>query len=112
MENDAGGKNEALIHRRKAPRRLLAPNATSSRKQANLLSRFTLMDTADDGSTEEVSVSTAVGCIRRARTFGHDASHLQENSKRWSRLGYENDCGGFGDCSARCLRPQVTIRAE
>jgi hypothetical protein len=71
----------------------------------------------DDGATEEVKCyDSEYYAWGEHEPVTHDASHLQEYFEALVPLGYENDCGGFGDVvldvSARKLTVERNDRFE
>ena len=52
----------------------------------------------DDGATEEVKCfDSDYYAYDEHKPMSHDAAYLQEHFEALVPLGYENDCGGFGD---------------
>jgi hypothetical protein len=52
----------------------------------------------DSGATEEVKCfNTEYYSYDEHQAVDHDATHLQEHFEALVPLGYEDDCGGFGD---------------
>jgi hypothetical protein len=64
----------------------------------------------DDGATEEVKCfDTEWYAYGEYEPVGHDASRLQEHFEVLVPLGYENDCGGFGDVVLDVAARKVTV---
>jgi len=64
----------------------------------------------DDGATEEVKCFDSEWYAYAEREpVGHDTSHLQEHFEELVPLGYENDCGGFGDVVLDVAARKLTV---
>jgi hypothetical protein len=64
----------------------------------------------DDGTTEEVkSYGSDWNASGEHEPVKHDASHLQEHCEALVPVGYENDCGGFGDVVLNVSARKLTV---
>jgi hypothetical protein len=64
----------------------------------------------DDGTTEDVKCYDGGWYAwGEHEPVKHDASHLQEHFEALVPLGYENDCGGFGDVVLDVRARKLTV---
>ena len=64
----------------------------------------------DSGVTEEVRCfDTDYYAYDEHKPLAHDAAHLQEYFETLVPMGYENDCGGFGDVVLDVAARKITV---
>jgi len=64
----------------------------------------------DSGVTEEVECfDSAYYAYKEHEPVAHDAAYLQEHFEALVPLGYENDCGGFGDVVLDVGARKITV---
>jgi hypothetical protein len=64
----------------------------------------------DDGATEQVQCfDTDYYAYQEHEPVDYDASRLQEHFESLVPLGYENDCGGFGDVVLDVAARKITV---
>ncbi|HEX3103152.1 MAG TPA: hypothetical protein VHQ22_01795 [Terriglobales bacterium] len=64
----------------------------------------------DDGATEQVQCFDSDSyAYAEHEPLGYDASRLQEDFENLVPLGYENDCGGFGDVVLDVAARKITV---
>jgi hypothetical protein len=64
----------------------------------------------DDGATEQVQCfDTDYYTYAEHEPVDYDAFHLQEHFEALVPLGYENDCGGFGDVVLDVAARKITV---
>jgi hypothetical protein len=64
----------------------------------------------DSGVTEEVRCfDSEYYAYEEHKPVAHDASYLQEHFETLVPLGYENDCGGFGDVALDVTAQKITV---
>src|SRR5947209_250695 len=64
----------------------------------------------DDGATEEVKCfDSDYYAYEEHEAVNYDAFHLQEQFECLVPLGYENDCGGFGDVVLDVSARKITV---
>ena len=64
----------------------------------------------DSGVTEEVQCfSSDYYAYEEHKPVAHDAAYLQEHFETLVPLGYENDCGGFGDVVLDVAARKITV---
>jgi hypothetical protein len=110
MENNAGGKNEALSSQEESAKAAILAECDKLAKAGVTFVAVHFDGCGDDGTTEVVK------CYDREwyawgenEPVNHDASHLQEHFEALVPLGYENDCGGFGDVVLDVSARKITI---
>ena len=107
MENNAGGKNEALSPQEESAKAAILAECDKLAKAGVTFVAVHFDGYGDDGTTEEVKCFDSEWyAYAEHEPLGHDASRLQEHFEALVPLGYENDCGGFRGCRARCGRAQ------
>lgn len=64
----------------------------------------------DSGVTEEVACfDSDYYSYEEQKPVAHDAAHLQEHFETLVPMGYENDCGGFGDVVLDVSARKITV---
>jgi len=64
----------------------------------------------DDGTTEQIQCfDSDYYLYAEHKPVGYDASRLQEHFESLVPLGYENDCGGFGDIVLDVVARKITV---
>jgi hypothetical protein len=67
----------------------------------------------DSGVTEEVKCfDSDYYAYEEHQPVQHDAAYLQEHFEALVPLGYENDCGGFGDVVLDVAARKITIERD
>jgi hypothetical protein len=117
MENNAGGKNEALSPQEERAKAAIPAECDKLSKAGVTFVAVHFDGYGDDGATEEVKCFDSEWyAYAEHEPVNHDASHLQEHFEELVPLGYENDCGGFGnvvlDVAARKLTVERNDRFE
>ena len=98
MENDAGGKNEALSPQEESAKAAILAECDKLAQAGVTFVAVHFDGYGDDGATEEVKCFDSEWyAYAEHEPLGHDASRLQEHFEALVPFGYENDCGGFGD---------------
>ena len=110
MENNAGGKNEALSLEEESATAAILAECDQLAKAGVTFVAVHFDGYGDDGVTEEVKCFDSE-CYAHAEyePVCHDASRLQEHFEALVPLGYENDCGGFGDVVLDVSARKITI---
>jgi len=103
MENNAGGKNEALsLQEERAEAAMLAECDTPAKAGVTFVAVHS-DGYGDDGATEEVECFDSEWyAYAEHKPVGHDASHLQKDFEAPVPLDCETDYGRVRGCSARC----------
>jgi hypothetical protein len=64
----------------------------------------------DSGVSEEVRCfDSEYYAYEEHKPVAHDAAYLQEHFERLVPMGYENDCGGFGDVVLDVAARKITV---
>jgi len=110
MENNAGGKNEALSPQEERAKAAILAECDKLSKAGVTFVAVHFDGYGDDGATEEVKCFDSEWYAYAEREpVGHDTSHLQEHFEELVPLGYENDCGGFGDVVLDVAARKLTV---
>ena len=110
MENNAGGKNEALSPQEESAKAAILAECETLAKAGVTFVAVHFDGCGDDGATEEVKCFDSEWyAYAEHEPVGHDASRLQEHFEALVPLGYENDCGGFGDVVLDVAARKVTV---
>jgi len=110
MENDAGGKNEGLSPQEETAKAAILAECDKLAKAGVTFVAVHFDGYGDDGATEEVKgFDSEWYAYAEYEPVGHDASRLQEHFEALVPLGYENDCGGFGDVVLDVSARKITI---
>src|SRR5260370_2525196 len=95
MENDAGGKNEALSPQEESAKAAILAECDKLAQAGVTFVAVHFDGYGDDGATEEVKCFDSEWyAYAEHEPLGHDASRLQEHFEALVPLRYENDCGG------------------
>ncbi len=98
MENNAGGKNEALSPQEESAKVAILAECDKLAEAGVTFVAVHFDGYGDDGTTEAVKCyDSEWNAWGEHEPVNHDASHLQESFEALVPFGYENDCGGFGD---------------
>jgi len=110
MENNAGGKNEALSPQEESAKAAILAECDKLAKAGVTFVAVHFDGCGDDGTTEEVKCYDSEWYAwGEHEAVNHDASHLQEHFESLVPFGYENDCGGFGDVVLDVSARTITI---
>lgn len=110
MENNAGSKDKPLSSREEAAKAAILVECDKLAKAGVTFVAAHFDGYGDDGSTEEVKCFDSDWyAYEEHETVDYDASHLQEHFESLVPLGYENDCGGFGDVVLDVSARKITI---
>ena len=98
MENDAGDKKNVLSPQEEIAKAAILAACDTLAKAGVTFVAVHFDGYGDDGATEEVKCFDSDYYEYAEREpLNYDALHLQEHFEALIPLGYENDCGGFGD---------------
>ena len=110
MENNAGGKNEALSPQEESAKAAILSECDKLAKAGVTFVAVHFDGYGDDGTTEEVKCyDSEWHASGEHEPVKHDASHLQEHCEALVPVGYENDCGGFGDVVLNVSARKLTV---
>ena len=110
MENNAGGKNEALSPQEESAKAAILAECDTLAKAGVTFVAVHFDGYGDDGATEEVKCFNSEWyAYAKHKPVGHDDSRLQENFEALVLLSYENDYGGFGDVVLDVAARKVTV---
>jgi hypothetical protein len=98
MENGAGDKKNVLSPQEEIAKAAILAACDTLAKAGVTFVAVHFDGYGDDGATEEVKCFDSDYYEYTEREpLAYDVSHLQEHFEALVPLGYENDCGGFGD---------------
>ena len=110
MENNAGGKNEALSPQKESAKAAILTECDKLAKAGVTFVAVHFDGYGDDGTTEEAKCYDSEWYAwGEHEPVNHDASHLQEHFESLVPFGYENDCGGFGDVVLDVAARKLTV---
>jgi hypothetical protein len=110
MENNAGGKNEALSPQEESAKATILAECDKLAKAGVTFVAVHFDGYGDDGTTEEVKCYDSEWYAwGEHEPVNQDASHLQEHFESLVPFGYENDCGGFGDVVLDVAARKLTV---
>ena len=110
MENNAGGKNEALSPQEESAKATILAECDKLAKAGVTFVAVHFDGYGDDGTTEEVKCYDSEWYAwGEHEPVNHDTSHLQEHFESLVPFGYENDCGGFGDVALDVAARKLTV---
>ncbi len=109
MEN-AGANNQALSPQEEAAKAAILAECDKLTKAGVTFVAVHFDGYGDDGATEEVKCfDSDYYAYQEHEPVDYDGFHLQEQFECLVPLGYENDCGGFGDVVLDVSARKITI---
>jgi len=110
MENNAGGKKDALSPQEEIAKAAILVECDELAKAGVTFVAVHFDGYGDDGATEEVKCfDSEYYAYAEQESLAYDASHLQEHFEALVPFGYENDCGGFGDVVLDVTSHKLTV---
>src|SRR5882724_5769420 len=110
MENNAGGKNQALSPQEESAKAAILAECDTLAKAGVTFVAIHFDGCGDDGATEDVKCfDSEYYAYAEHEAVDYDVSHLQEHLEALVPFGYENDCGGFGDVVLDVAARKVTV---
>lgn len=98
MTNEASNAKQALPPEQKAAQAAILAECDRLTEAGITFVAVHFDGSGDSGVTEEVkSFDSDYYAYDEHEAIDYDATHLQEHFEALVPLGYENDCGGFGD---------------
>jgi len=104
MESNAGGKNEALSPQEESAKAAILGECDKLAKAGMTFVAAHFDGYGDDGASEEVKCFDS-----EWHSYAEHASRLQVHFEVLVPLGYENNCGGFGDVVLDVSARKITI---
>ncbi len=109
MENDSIGRQELSPEEAQAKAAILAECENLAAAGVNFVAVH-FDGYGDSGVTEEVRCfDSKYYTYEEHKPVSHDAAYLQEHFEALVPLGYENDCGGFGDVVLDVAACKITV---
>lgn len=109
MENDSSGRQELSPEEAQAKQTILAECENLAAAGVSFVAVH-FDGYADSGVTEEVRCFDAeYYACEEHKPIAHDAAYLQEHFETLVPMGYENDCGGFGDVVLDVAARKITV---
>ena len=110
MENNAGSEEKPLSSQEEAAKAAILAECDKLAKAGVTFAAAHFDGYGDDGATEEVKCfDSEYYAYGEHEPIEYDAWHLQEHFEVLVPLGYENDCGGFGDVVLDVAVRKVTV---
>ena len=110
MESKAEANNQALSPQEEAAKAAILAECDKLTKAGVTFVAVHFDGYGDDGATEEVKCfDSDYYAYEEHEAVNYDAFHLQEQFECLVPLGYENDCGGFGDVVLDVSARKITI---
>jgi len=110
MESKAEANNQALSPQEEAAKAVILAECEKLSAAGVTFVAVHFDGYGDDGATEQVKCfdSDYYAC-QEHEPVDYDAFHLQEHFESLVPLGYENDCGGFGDVVLDVCARKITV---
>jgi hypothetical protein len=110
MEDNAGSNDKTLSPKEETAKAAIVAECDKLTKAGVTFVAVHFDGCGDDGTAEEVKCYDSEWYAWGEREpVKHDASHLQEHFEGLVPLGYENDCGGFGDVVLNVNDRKLTV---
>jgi len=110
MENNAGSNYRTLSPQEESARAAILAECDRLAAVGVTFVAAHFDGCGDDGTTEEVKCYDGEWYAWGEREpVKHDASHLQDQFEDLVPLGYENNCGGFGDVVLDVAARKLTV---
>ena len=110
MENNADRKSETLSPQEQSAKAAILTQCDQLARAGVTFVAAHFDGYADDGATEDVKCFDSDWyAYGEHEPVSHDASRLQEHFEALVPLGYENDCGGFGDVVLDVAARKLTV---
>ena len=110
MENNAGGKKDALSPQEEIAKAAILAECDKLAKAGVTFVAVHFDGYGDDGATEELNCfASEYYAYTEHEAVDYDASRLQEHFEALVPFGYENDCGGFEDVVLDVAARKLTV---
>jgi hypothetical protein len=110
MENDVESNQQPLSPQEEAAKSAILAECDKLSEAGVTFVAIHFDGYGDDGATEQVQCfDSDYYAYAEHEPVGYDAFRLQEHFESLVPLGYENDCGGFGDVVLDVVARKITV---